>query len=677
MLETGRTIYGFDEFRIDTQKRRLGREGEVIPLTSKAFDLLLALVESGGREISKDELMQRVWPDQIVEDANLTVTMSHLRKALGERANEHRFIVTIPGRGYRFIAEVIDLAEPRELIIESKSASQVTVEEEIVSDRVLEAGASLPSGESAHPLPALDAKREPDFSVLPQALVSRMPAVPATARTNRRRMALAASAGLIAVAIAAYYLLIGHGTANEVPQIKSIAVLPFKPLVTEGRDESLELGMADTLIARLSNIHQISVRSISSVRKYNALEQDPIAAGREQRVDAVIDGQIQKAGEKVRVTVRLLRVADGVPLWAGQFDEKMTDIFALQDSISERLTAALAVKLTSEEQRRLTRRSTDDTEAYQLYLKGRYHLNRLTDDGFFKGRDYFQQAIDKDPNYALAYAGLADSYNALGGFDTLASKETFPKAREAAEKALKLDESLAEAHSALAVVKFSYDWEFAAAEREFRRALEINPNYSDAHKMNSYYLTAMGRFDDALKEMTRAQELDPLNLEKIAGSGEVLYHQRRYDQAIEQYRKALEMDPNSGFVHWALGRTLLAQGKYDEAVAELKKSIPLSGESPDEPAELARAYALSGRRDEARKILEELKSLSARKQVAPSVVAAIYGALGDKAQAFELFERAFKERDVILVLLNVEPMFDPLRSDQRFAELASRVGLPQ
>ena len=676
MLETGRTIYGFDEFRIDTQKRRLGREGEVIPLTSKAFDLLLALVESGGREISKDELMQRVWPDQIVEDANLTVTMSHLRKALGEKANEHRFIVTIPGRGYRFIADVIDLAEPRELIIESKSASQVTVEEEILPDQILESGASLPSGESGHLLPALDAKREPDLSVLPPALVSRMPAVPATARTNRRRMALAA-AGLIAVAIAAYYLLIGHGTANEVPQIKSIAVLPFKPLVTEGRDESLELGMADSLIARLSNIHQISVRSISSVRKYNALEQDPIAAGREQRVDAVIDGQIQKAGEKVRVTVRLLRVADGVPLWAGQFDEKMTDIFAVQDSISERLTAALAVKLTSEEQRRLTKRNTDDTEAYQLYLKGRYHLNRLTDDGFFKGRDYFQQAIDKDPNYALAYAGLADAYNALGGFDTLASKETFPKAREAAEKALKLDESLAEAHSALAVVKFSYDWEFAAAEREFRRALEINPNYSDAHKMNSYYLTAMGRFDDALKEMTRAQELDPLNLEKIAGSGEVLYHQRRYDQAIEQYRKALEMDPNSGFVHWALGRTLLAQGKYDEAVAELKKSIPLSGESPDEPAELARAYALSGRRDEARKILEELKSLSARKQVAPSVVAAIYGALGDKAQAFELFERAFKERDVILVLLNVEPMFDPLRSEPRFAELASRVGLPQ
>ncbi len=419
------------------------------------------------------------------------------------------------------------------------------------------------------------------------------------------------------------------------------------------------------------------MRPISSVRKYDALEQDPIAAGREQRVDAVLDGQIQKAGERVRVTVRLLRVADGVPIWASQFDEKITDIFAVQDSISERVTAALAVRLTSEEQRGLTKRHTDDTEAYQLYLKGRYHLNRLTDDGFFKGRDYFQQAIDKDPNYALAYAALADAYNTLGGFDALASKEAFPKAREAAEKALKLDESLAEAHSALAVVKFSYDWEFAAAEREFRRAVEINPSYSDAHKTNSYYLAAMGRFDEALREMKRAQELDPLNLEKIAGIGEILYYQRQYDQAIEQYRKALEMDPNSGFVHWALGRPFTAQGKYDEAIVEFQKAIPLSGDSPDEPAELARAYALSRRRDQAQEILKELKRLSEHKHIAPTVMAAIYGALGDKTQAFESLNKAFSERDFLLVMLNVEPMFDSLRPDPRFVELSRRVGLPQ
>jgi len=241
------------------------------------------------------------------------------------------------------------------------------------------------------------------------------------------------------------------------------------------------------LIARLSNIREINVRPISSVRKYTALEQDPIAAGREQRVDAVLDGQIQKAADKIRVTVRLLRVADGTPMWSSQFDEKMTDIFTVQSSISERVAAALAVKLTNEEQQGLTKRHTEDPEAYQLYLKGRYQMNRLTDDGFFKGRDYFQRAIDKDPNYALAYAGLADAYNALGAYDALASKDSFPKAKEAAENALKLDEGLAEAHSALAVVKFSFDWDFAAAQREFQRSLAINPGCSDAHKTNGYY----------------------------------------------------------------------------------------------------------------------------------------------------------------------------------------------
>jgi tetratricopeptide (TPR) repeat protein len=419
------------------------------------------------------------------------------------------------------------------------------------------------------------------------------------------------------------------------------------------------------------------VRPISSVRKYTALEQDPIAAGREQRVDAVLDGQIQKAADKIRVTVRLLRVADGTPMWSSQFDEKMADIFTVQDSISERVAAALAVRLTNDEQRGLTKRHTEDPEAYQDYLKGRYQLNRLTDDGFFKGRDYFQQAIDKDPNYALAYAALADAYNALGEFDALASKDAFPRAREAAEKALELDESLAEAHSALAVVKFYFDWDFAAAEREFQRALAMNPSNSDARKSNGYYLIAMGRFDEALNEMKRALELDPISLEKTAAIGEVLYHQRRYDQAIEQYRRTLAIDANSGFTHWALGRAFLAQGKYSEAIPEFQTAIPLSGDSPDEPAELARAYALSGKRDDAQKILELLKAFPEHKHVAPTVIASIYGALGDKTQAFVFLDKAYRERDFILVMLNVEPMFDPLRSDPRFAELSRRVGLPQ
>jgi DNA-binding winged helix-turn-helix (wHTH) protein/TolB-like protein/Tfp pilus assembly protein PilF len=677
MVEPARMIYAFDGFQVDTHRRLLLRDGHAVQLSSKAFDLLLALVESGGREISKEELMERVWADQIVEDANLTVTMSHLRKALGEKANEHRFIVTIPGRGYRFVGE----SQGAEgLIVEQHTVSQIVIDEENGSSDTI----AIPALESGVPnrseWPVTRAFPAANSTQLGQTSVARgMTAIPAKAESpsSRRLIASAASVALLAITIGGYFVWTKRVPTTGAPQIQSIAVLPFKPLLAESRDESLELGMADTLITRLSNIREISVRAISSVRKYTALDQDPIAAGREQRVDAVLDGQIQKAGAQVRVTVRLLRVSDGAPIWASQFDEKMTDIFAVQDSISERVTTALAVRWTGEEQRGLTKRHTADIEAYQLYLKGRYHLNRLTDDGFFKGRDYFQQAIDKDPDYALAYAGLADSYNMLGSFDALASAEAYPQAREAAEKALKLDESLAEAHTALAMVKLAYDWEFPAAAREFQRALEIDPSYSDAHKMNSQYLAAMGRLDEALREMKRAQELDPLSLEKIAAIGEILYYQRQYDQAIAQYREALEMDPNSGFVHWALGRPLTAQGKYDEAIVEFQKAIPLSGDSPDEPAELARAYALSGRRGQAHKILEELKRQSEHKHVAPTVMAAIYAALGDKTQAFASLNKAFRERDFLLVLLNVEPMFDPLRSDSRFVELSRRVGLPQ
>lgn len=652
-----RMIYSFEGFHLDVGKRLLVRNGETIQLSSKAFDLLLTLIQSGGREITKEELMQSVWADQIVEDANLTVTMSHLRKALGEKASDHRFIVTIPGRGYRFVPEV----QPREaLIVEQHTVAELVEESESTNL----ATATTPLTETKALGPAKDFTAGTGWIRSPTRTIT----------------AAVGAAVLVGVTVFGFFLWSKRAessTGATTIQIKSIAVLPFKPLVSDNRDESLEMGMADTLIAKLSNITELRIRPISSIRKYAGLEQDAVAAGREQKVDAVLDGQIQKSGQKIRVTVRLVRVADGAPIWTSQFDEKPTDIFAVQDSISERVTAALAIKLTSGEQRGLTKRHTGDLEAYQLYLKARYHLKRLTDDGFFKARDYFQQAIDRDRNYALAYAGLAEAYNMLGNFDTLAPKESFPKARDAAEAALKLDESLAEAHAALGVVKLSYDWEFRAAEREFRRALEIDPNYSDGHTMNGYYLVAMGRFDEALIAMKRAQELDPLSLEKIIGVGEVIYFQRRYDQTIAQYKSALEMEPNSGFTHWELGRTFAAQGKYDEAIAEFQKSIPLSGESPDEPAELARAYALSGRRPEALKIVEELKRLSDRKHVAPTVMASIYGALGDKDQAFALLDKALGERDFLLVLLNVEPIFDPLRSDPRFPALVQRVGLPK
>ncbi|MDQ3749340.1 MAG: tetratricopeptide repeat protein, partial [Acidobacteriota bacterium] len=282
---------------------------------------------------------------------------------------------------------------------------------------------------------------------------------------------------------------------------------------------------------------------------------------------------------------------------------------------------------------------------------------------------------DKDPNYALAYAGLADSYNMLSGWNALPPKEGFPKARVAATKALELDDELAEAHTALGTVKHFYDWDWQGAEREFRRAIEINPGYADAHQMYSYYLSAMGRFDEALAEMRRAQELDPLSLVKIAGIGEILYFQHQSDRAIEQYQKVLEMDPNSGFAHWAIGNVYVNRGMYQEALTEYQKAIPLSGDSPDEPAALGYAYALSGKRQEALQIVDDLKRQSKRSYISPTLIAIVYAGLGEKEQAIEWLDKAYNGQDSNLVYLKVDPMFDSLRSDPRFADLLRRVGL--
>jgi tetratricopeptide (TPR) repeat protein len=371
--------------------------------------------------------------------------------------------------------------------------------------------------------------------------------------------------------------------------------------------------MADTLIAKLSNIREISVRPVSAVRKYAGLEQDVLAAGREQKVDAVLEGNLQRSGENLRVTVRLIKLRDGSSLWAGQFDEKFTNIFAVQDSISERVAGILALTLTGQEKEQLKKLYTDDTEAYELYLKGRYQLNRLTDDGILKSLEYFQRAIEKDPEFALAHAGLASSYNALGGFNVRRPKEVYPNARSAAQDALRLDPLLVQAHTELAIVNLTFDWDWTGAEREFKRAIEINSSDSDAHYYYAYYLAFSGQFDSAIAQVRRAQELDPVSLVKLTGLAQIFLMARRYDEAVEQCRKALEMDPNLGFAHWLIGLAYTYKGSYDLAIQSLQTSIPLSGDSPDEPASLAHAYALAGKTAEARKILEELHQRAKRR----------------------------------------------------------------
>lgn len=505
--------------------------------------------------------------------------------------------------------------------------------------------------------------------------------VPVENKTNVRNRIPLLLAGVFilgALLVGAYYLTQREQRPAELTntQINSVAVLPFKPLVAGNRDETLELGMADTLITKLSNIRHIDVRPISAVRKYTGLEQDAIAAGREQEVDAVLDGVIQRAGNEVRVSVRFLRVNDGSQLWSGQFQENMTQIFTVQDSISERVASALALTLAGGERQQLTKHHTENAEAYELYLKGRFQMSRLTDDGFLKGRDYFQQAIILDQNYALAHAALADSYVVLGGWNVATPHETFPKARDAAVKALQLDPSLAEPHATLAMVSFAFDWEWNAAEQEFKRALDLNPNYPDAHQMYGYYLAAMKRFDEALAQMQRAKELDPASLSKLAGIGEILNYMGRTDEAKEQYEKCLEMDPNSGFAHWSLGNVYLHKRMYDEAITQYQKAIPLSGTSPDEPSTLAYAYAKSGKRKQALETIGELIKDSKRRYVSWTLMAAIYAALGDHDEAFKSLQKAIEQRDGVLAFINIDPIFEDVRSDNRYAEVLKRVGLP-
>ena len=456
----------------------------------------------------------------------------------------------------------------------------------------------------------------------------------------------------------------------------TVAVLPFKPIDAGQRDAYLELGIADALITRLSNISQIVVRPVSAVRKFTDLEQDPATAGRELRADVVLDGHIQKAGNRIRVTARLSRVEGEHSLWAGTFDEEFTGLFAVEDAISEKVTAALALRLTGEQRARLTRRYMDDVEAYLLYLKGRYSWNRRTLEGVRKGIDFFRQAITLDPNYAPAYAGLADCYTKLGdvGITVLPPEKAFSEAKQAAVRALEIDPLLAEAHTSLAHLHMHF-YEWPDAERSFRRALELSPNYATAHHWYAYYLAFTRQFDEAIAELKRAAELDPLSLPINADFGEILYFTRRYDEAAEHLRKTLEMEPHFFQAHLNLARVYLQKGMYDEAVAEFLRARAISEQGTDALASLAHAYALSGRPGEAREILARLQAGAESQYVSPYRMALIHLGLGDRDRAFGWLRRAYAGHAEWMIYLTVDPSLDPLRADPRFARLVRRVGL--
>ncbi len=643
----------FGPFLLDAAERQLLAGGRVVPLTPKAFDMLLALVEESGHLVTKDELMWRLWPDVLIEEVTLAHIISDLRKALKAADADGKYIETVPKRGYRFMADVSEVwDEPIALVVKKSAETRLVIEGTFDTDKAAEAL----STRAATLIPRQQARWKIRVTLFALGLVV---------------------LGLTTLLIIFWPPRESGRSPGAGLKLKTLAVLPFKPLVANAGDEYLGLGITDTLITRLSNVRQIVVRPTSAVQKYAAQGFDSVAVGREQQVEAVLEGSLQQLGDKVRVTVRLLRTEDGTPLWAYQCDEYCTDIFATQDAISRQVARALLARLSDEEKQLLDKRETVSTEAYQLYLKGRYFWNRRNAEGLRKSIEYFEQAIALDPHYGHAFAGLSDSYSLLSGYGLVPNAEALPKARAMARRALELDPTLAEAHLSLGAIAWNYDWDWPAAEREFRRAIELNPNYATAHHYLGEFLTYQGRFAEGWAEIKQALEIDPTSLIINTDAGLILQFSRRYDEAIRQYRKALELDPGFRKAHRMLAAVYLNKGMYNEMQAELEKYKQLD-DSPGKADWLELTgdlYAQSGRREEAKKMYAAVKRLATQGVVASGKLMWMHIHLGEKEQAFAWLEKVYAERSTDLTSIKVNPGFDPLRPDPRFQDILQRMHL--
>jgi eukaryotic-like serine/threonine-protein kinase len=458
--------------------------------------------------------------------------------------------------------------------------------------------------------------------------------------------------------------------------IGSLAVLPFENLSHDPENEYLSDGIAGSLINVLATIPRLRVMAQSTVFRYKGREIDPQAVGRELNVRAVLTGRMMQSGGRLRIGTELVDVATGTRLWGAQFDRAPGDIFLIQDEISNEISGNLRLQLTRAERKKLVRRHTGDAEAYRLYLQGRHHWNRWTEEGFHKAIGYFQQAVEKDPSYALAYTGLAESYVLLGWNSYLPPKDAFPKGKAAARTALQLDPDLGEAHAPLAAALWLHDWEWRDAQAEFKRSLELSPAYPTANHWHAEYLMTMGRQLEAIAKMKSSQELDSLSLIISVAIGWASYMARRYDEAIGQLLRTVELDPNYPVTHWILGLLYRKTGRYELAITAGEKGVNLSGGSPLMRAALAHTYGESGRAKEALQVLDDLTELAKHKYVAPHFFVGIHIGLGENERAIEYLAKSYDEHSHWLIYLHIDPSMDALRSYPRFDDLLRRVGLP-
>jgi TolB-like protein/DNA-binding winged helix-turn-helix (wHTH) protein len=641
----------FGVFQVDLRSCELRKQGLKIKLQDQPCQILTVLLEKPGEIVTREELRTKLWhSDTFVDfDHSLNTAIMRLREALGDSPENPVFVETIPRRGYRFIAPV-EALNPEET---EKPAARGNGSE-------FAAGNPQPDPvQLTEPIPAV------------AELKSRFPS---------RRLAVISLLATVLLVGAFLFLHFRNssGSIASAEKIKSIVVLPLENLSGDKDQEYFADGMTDELIASLAKIRGLRVISRTSAMEYKDTHKTLSEIARELNVDAVVEGTVLRAGNRVRITAELVQVSTDRHLWAETYESEMGNVLTLQSQVASAIVSEIRINLTPEEQQRLAAARTVNPQAYEDYLKGRYYWNKRSEEGLGKAVEYYQLAVEKDPQYALAYAGLADCYDLEGTtiIGSRPSSEAALKARAAALKALEIDSTLTEAQITLASIKMNYDWDWPGAGSGLKRITETNPDHATAHQRYSLYLTVMGRSEESLAEISRALKLDPLSLSINFSYGWRLYLARKYDQAIAQLMSTLEMDPNFVLAHLVLGQAYEEKGQFDLAIAELKKAASLSPNSPLMLAALGRGYAVAGDKGSAEKILEDLTKHSGRRYVSPFYIALVVSGLRQNDQALGWLDKAYQDRSNGLIFLKVDPELDSLRSNPRFQALQRRVALP-
>jgi len=634
------SVVRFGTYEVSLQSGEVRKAGVKIRVQQQPMKLLEILLERPGEVVTREELRSRVWADESFGDFDqaVNIAITKLRSALGDSAENPRYIETLPKRGYRFIADVS------------------VVDADARTKRPETAAGDLPGTESGHQLQGAGLTVTPKRRLWPTRLV------------------IVALVFVLILPILAVWLF--RSRRHAPTGIRSLAVLPLANFSGDASQDYFADGMTDELITDLAQISALRVISRTSVMVYKGARKSLPEIARELNVDAVVEGSVQRSGDQVHITAQLIEASADKHLWAESYEGNMRNTLALQKKVASAIAEQIRIELTPLEQAVLKKANVVNPEAYESYLKGRYFWNKRTAGGLKVALAYFNQAIEEDPKYAQAYSGLADTYALLGDWEygVLAPSEAYPKAKAAAIQALDLDNTLSEAHTSLAFSLDLFDWNWEAAEKEFRRAIELNPGYATAHHWYGWHLSEMGRNSEAIAEMRKAENLDPLSLIINADLAELLLIAHFSDESIQRSRKTIEMDPNFALAHNQLAQAYLEKHMLRDAITELQKAIQLSGGSPTCTANLARAYAASNRKPEAIGLLNDLKKRSALGDPHSSEIAMIYAALGNKDQAMTWLEKGYEERFNPSILLR--PGFDPLRSDSRFQDLVRRIGLP-